>query len=204
MKALILATSLLVSCAPVGSAPIATATASASVVPTAPLPTPSPTASVAPGLIREVSTELGYRLDLAAGWRRATCSQGVVTTSPLEASEMFVGMPDAEEVIRAGVRLVVVRVTESGGLTPQAWLEQHLLQPGARSEATTLNERTGARAILTTPGTIYAFAFAVRGWMYVIERTLFGPEDQELDRILATVRILDDATVGRGPIATPV
>jgi hypothetical protein len=203
LKAVIVATILLVSCAPVSSPPSATPTATVSVVPTA-RPTPSPTATVAAGLTRFVNTELGYSVDLPAGWRRATCSRGIVTTSPLEASEMFVGLPEAEEVIRGGVRMVQVRVTESGGLTPLAWLERNASQPDTRFETTTLNERAGARGFIGATGSTYAFAFAGRGWIYAIERPNFGFEDQELERVLATLRILDDATVGRGPVATPV
>ena len=205
MKALIVATFLLASCAPVASppSPTPTAAASPSVVPTT-RPTPSPTATVAAGLARFVNAELGYSVDLPAVWRHATCSQGVVTTSPLEASDMFVGVPEAEEVIRGGARLVFVRVVESRGLTPQVWLEQNLPQSDARFEAATLNERAGARAVLATTGHAYAFAFAARGWIYAIEGSYDGVEDQEQDRILATLRVLDDATVGRAPRATPV
>jgi ketosteroid isomerase-like protein len=203
MKALIVATFLLVSCAPVASPPGASPTASTSVVPSA-RPTPSPTATVAAGLTRYVNSELGYSVDLPAGWRRATCSQGIVTVSPLEASEMFVGVAEAEEVIRGGVRLIQVRVIESNGVTPLAWLERNTSQPDARVEATTLNERTGARAFIGASGFTYGFAFAARGWIYAIEATYFGTEDQELGRILTTLRLLDDATVGRAPAATAV
>ena len=203
MKALIVATVLLVSCAPVTSAPGAAPTPSASVSPTVQA-TPSPTATVAAGLTRYVNTELGYSVDLPAGWRRATCSQGVVTTSPLKAYDMFIGVPETEEVIRGGARLVFVQVTASGGLTPQAWLEKNLSQPDARFEAATLNERAGARAVVATTGHTYAFAFAARSWIYAIEGSYFGPDDPELDQIIATLRILEDATVGRAPSATPM
>jgi hypothetical protein len=203
MKPLIIAMVLLVSCAPASSAPSATPTASAAAVPTARV-TPSPTATVGAGLTRYVNSELGYSVDLPPGWRRATCSPGIVTTSPLEASEMFVGIPEAEEVIRGGVRMVLVRVTESGGLTPLAWLERNASQPDTRFETTTLNERTGARAFISATGSTYGFALAARGWIYAIERPYFGFDDRGLEGILATLRLLDDATAGRGPSATPV
>ena len=202
MKALIVATVLLVSCAPVTSAPGAAPTPSASASPTA-RATPSPTATVAAGLTRYVNTELGYSVDLPARWRHASCSQGVVKIAPLEAHDMFIGVPEAEEVIRGGARLVFVQVTDAGGLTPQTWLEKHLSQPDARFEAATLNERAGARAVVATTGHTYAFAFAARGWMYAIEGSYYGPDDPELDQIIATLRILEDATVGRAPRATP-
>jgi hypothetical protein len=196
MKALILATLLVASCSPVSSEP-GTPTA------TAARATPSPTATVAPGLTRYVNAELGYSVDLPAGWRRATCSRGVVTTSPLEASETFVGVPDTEEIIQGGVRTVDVRVTPSDGLTPAAWLERNASQPDIRFEPATLRGRTGARGFIGATGATYAFAFAARGWMYIIEMPYFGRVDQELEAILATLRILDDATVGRVPAATP-
>jgi hypothetical protein len=200
MKALILATVLLVSCAPLSSAPSPTPT-DGTALPTA---TPSPTATVAAGLTRYVSSELGYSVDLPAGWRRATCSQGIARTSPLESSEWFIGAPEAEEVMGPGVRLIQVRVMASDGLTPQAWLERNASQPDARFEPFTLNERAGARGYLGATGHAYAFAVAARGWIYAIEMSYFGSEDQELERTLSTLRILDDATVGRGPAATPV
>jgi hypothetical protein len=76
MKALIVATVLLVSCASASRGPTPTPT-DGTALPTA---TPSPTATVAAGLTRYVSTELGYSVDLPAGWRRASCSQGIVKT----------------------------------------------------------------------------------------------------------------------------
>jgi fermentation-respiration switch protein FrsA (DUF1100 family) len=158
---------------------------------------PAPT--VAPGLTRYVNAELGYSVDLPTGWRRAVCSAGVVTTSPLVASEMFVGVPEAEEIIRGGARFVVVRVLPAEGLTPLAWLERNAVQPDARFEAVTLNGRPGARGFLGASGTTFAFAFTARGWIYAIE----ARPDPELERILTTLRVLDDATVGRGVSATP-
>jgi hypothetical protein len=202
MKALIVATVLLVSCAPASREPTPTPTGSAA-LPTAPA-TPSPTATVAAGLTRYVSTELGYSVDLPAGWRRASCSQGIVTTSPLESSEWFIGVPEAEEVISGGARLVQMRVMASNGLTPQAWLERNASQPDARFEPFMLNGRAGARGYLGATGHTYGFAVAARGWIYAIEMSYFGTDDQELERTLTTLRILDDATVGRGPAATPV
>ena len=213
MKGLIVAAVLLVSCAPVPPAAVATpsssapptvtATASASVAPTA-TATPLPTATVAAGLTRYVSTELGYSVDLPTGWRRATCSPGIVTTSPMESSEWFIGVPEAEEIITVGVRLLQMRVIESGGLTPQAWLERNASQPDARFEPATVNDRPGVRAFIGVAGHTYGYGFAARGWIYAFEMTYFGSQDQELERVLTTVRILDDATVGRGPTTTPV
>jgi hypothetical protein len=200
VKALVVATILLVSCGPVSSAPDATPTNSAA----AATPTASPTATVAAGLTRYVSTELGYSVDLPAGWRRASCSQGIVTTSPLESSEWFIGVPDAEEAIAPGVRLIQVRVVASDGLTPLAWLERNASDPDARFEPTTLNERAGARGYLASSKETYGFALAARGWIYAIDRAYFGTADQELERTLSTLRILDDATVGRVATATPV
>ena len=206
MKALIVATVLLISCAPVSTAPSPTPTGIATAVPTVrPTPTPSPTATVAAGLTRYVSTELGYSLDLQTGWRRATCSPGIRTTSPLEATEMFVGVPEAEEIIRGGARFVGVRVNESNGLTALAWLERNASKPDdTRFEATALNGRAGARGFIGSTGSTLGFAFAARGWIYAIERTYFGTDDPEAERILTTFRILDEATVGRVPNATPV
>src|SRR2546423_10471543 len=179
MKVLIAATLLLMSCAPVSSTPSPTPTVGAA-APTSTQATPSPTATVAAGLSRYVSTELGYSVDLPAGWRRATCSPGILTTSPLSASEMFVAVPEAEEVIRGGVRFVGVRVSESNGLTPLAWLEQNASKPdGARFEAATLNGRTGARGFIETTGSAFGVAFAARGRIYSIVWTYFGSSDPE-------------------------
>jgi hypothetical protein len=80
---LVLATVLVASCARVSSAPTPTPTATSVVAPTAPVPSPTPTETVAAGFTRYTNTELGYSVDLPAGWRRATCSPEVVTTSPL-------------------------------------------------------------------------------------------------------------------------
>lgn len=203
MKALIVAMALLASCSPVSSAPGPTSTASGALAPTA-AATPSPTATVAAGLTRYTNAELGYSVDLPAGWRRATCSQGVATTSPMETSDFFIGVPEAEEVIRGGVRLISVRVVESDGLTPLAWLERDASQPDTRFEPAVLGGRTGARGYLGATGDTYAFALAARGWIYAIELAYFGFKDQELERTIATLQILDEATVGRGPKAAPV
>ena len=202
MKALIVATVLLASCAPVSSAPSATPPGGGTPVATA-APTPSPTATVAAGLTRYVNAELGYSIDLPAGWRRSVCSQGIATTSPLASSEIFVGVPEAEEIIRGGTPFVGTRVAEAGGLTPLAWLERYASQPDVRFEPITVGGRTGARGVLGATGTTYALAFAERGWIYEIERTYFGVEEPVLERILLTLRVLSDATVGRGPVATP-
>jgi hypothetical protein len=193
MKALILATVLLASCGPVSSAPT-------------PTPTPSgtlaATATVAAGLTRYANTELGYSVDLPPGWRRAVCSAGVVTTSPLVASEIFLPVPESEEYVMGGVRMVLVQVVEDRGLTPLEWL-RGVTPADARVEPLTVGERTGARAFVEATGDTYALAFAARGWMYEIERTYFGNQDQEVERILATMRLLGDATVGRGASPTP-
>jgi hypothetical protein len=202
VKALIVSALLIASCSPVGSGSGATPTASSPPV-TSASATPSPTPSPAPGFTRYTNAELGFSVDLPAGWRRATCSQGVVTRSPLVAAETFLNMPEAEESISPGVRMVIVHVAADRGLTPQAWLETNARQPDARIEPATLGERTGARAFIAPTGDPYAYALAARGWIYGIERPFFGSPDQELERILATLRILDDATVGRGPVATP-
>jgi hypothetical protein len=202
MKSLILATVFLLSCVPVSSPGAAPTGSGPAVVATA-TATPSPTATVAPGLTRYVNTELGYSVDLPPGWRRAVCSAGVVTTSPLVASEIFLNTPEAEEYISPGVRMVLIQVTEDRGLTPMAWLQANASQPDVRIEPATVGERTGARGYLGGTGDTYAYAFAARGWIYWIEAPFFGSPDQELERILATIRILDVATVGRGPVATP-
>src|SRR5207248_1489035 len=96
MKALMISAILLASCSPAASGPTPTPTATG-VVPTTAVPTPTPTATVAAGLTRYTNTELGYSVDLPAGWRRAACSEGIITTAPLVASEMFMGVPEAEE-----------------------------------------------------------------------------------------------------------
>ena len=103
MKALMISAILLASCSPAASGPTPTPTATG-VVPTTAVPTPTPTATVAAGLTRYTNTELGYSVDLPAGWRRGACSEGIVTTAPLVASEMFMGVPEAEEIVRAGSR----------------------------------------------------------------------------------------------------
>jgi hypothetical protein len=114
-------------------------------------------------------------------------------------------VPEAEEIITVGVRLLQMRVIESGGLTPQAWLERNASQPDARFEPATVNDRPGARAFIGVVGHTYGYAIAARGWIYAFEMTYFGSQDEELERVLTTVRILGDATVGRGgPSATPV
>jgi hypothetical protein len=199
MKALIVAAVMLASCSPVPSAPGATPAASEALVPTA---TASPTATVAASPTRHANTELGYSVDLPPGWRRATCSAGIVKTSPLEASELFVGVPDSQEIIRDGVRLVAVSVTAADGVTAEVWLEQGSSQPDKQVEPAMLGNRSGARAFSATTGQTYAFAVAARGWMYAIQRT-DARSDQELEGILTAFRVLDDAAVGRAPTATP-
>jgi len=120
------------------------------------------------------------------------------------ASEIFVGVPEAEEQITGGARMVVVQVIDAQGLTPLAWLQQNASQPDVRVEPATLGDRSGARASVGAPGVTYALAFAARGWIYGIERPYLGAEDEELRRIIATLQILNDATLGRGATATPI
>jgi len=200
---------LIVACSPPSSAPAPTVTTSGgSLAPTTavatPTASPSPTPTVALGLTRYTNTELGYSVDLPAGWRRAVCSAGVVTTSPLASSEIFVGVPEVEEQITGGARMVVVQVIDAQGLTPQAWLQRQASQPDVRFEPATLGDRPGTRAVVGPSGVTYALAFAARGWIYGIERPYFGAEDEELRRIIEALQILDDATLGRGATATPV
>lgn len=123
----------------------------------------------------------------------------------MEASHFFIGVPEAEEVIRGGARLISVRVVEADGLTPAAWLERDASQPDTRFEPAVLGGRTGARGYIGATGATYAFAFTARGWIYAIEQVYFGFRDDELERTIATLRVLDDATVGRaaGPTPTP-
>jgi hypothetical protein len=207
MKALVIAAVLLASCSPVSSAPTATPTPSTAVVPPAaspsPTPSPTPSATVATGLTRFTNTELGYSLDLPSGWRRATCSLGVLTTSPLEASEFFIAQPETEETINIGVPLATVRVVQAEGLTPLAWLQRNASQPDTRFEPVTFGGRTGARGYFGATGDTYAFAFDARGWIYAIEASYFGAADPELDRILKTLRVLDVATLGQTASSTP-
>jgi len=200
---------LIVACSPPSSAPAPTVTTSGgSLAPTTAVATPtalpSPTATVALGLTRYTNTELGYSVDLPAGWRRAVCSAGLVTTAPLVASEIFVGVPEVEEQITGGARMVVVHVIDAQGLTPLAWLQQNASQPDVRLEPTTLSDRPGVRAFAEATGVTYALAFAARGWIYGIERPYFGAEDEELRRLIGTLQILSDATLGRGATATPI
>lgn len=194
---------MLASCASVPSASSATPTESAAVVPTV-RATPSPTTTVAAGLTRYVNTELGYSLDLPAGWRRAACGQRIASISPLEAGEFFTDVPEAEEMIAGGVRLIAVRVFDAASLTPLTWLQQSSSQPDTRFEPATLNGQSAARGFIGASGATYTFAVAARGWIYAIDWPYFGGPDPELEGIIGTLRILDDATLGRGPIATPV
>jgi hypothetical protein len=207
MKALILATLLVVSCSPPASGPVTTPTASISPVAAAsktPVPTAAPTPSPAPGLTRYTSAELGYILDLPAGWRKSACSQGVVTSSPLEASELFIGVPESEEIVGPGVRLINVRVKDANGLTPQAFLEKNASQPDVRFEAAALGGRAGARGVVRATGSTYVVALAERGWIYAAEMTYFGSPDPELERVLMTFGVLPEAALGRGgPTPTP-
>src|SRR3989442_13770852 len=85
---------LIVSGSPPSSAPAPTVTSSGgSLAPTTvvatPTASPSPTATVALGLTRYTNTELGYSVDLPAGWRRAVCAAGAMTPPPLVTPETF-------------------------------------------------------------------------------------------------------------------
>jgi hypothetical protein len=169
--------------------------------------TSSPTATVAtigtlaPGAARYSSSELGYSLDLPPGWRRASCSPGVRAVNPIDAAELFVGQPEAEESVGPGVRMVEVRILQSQGLTPAQHLERDASQPDIRVEPTTVNGRDGARALIGGTGVTYAFAVGARGWIYHAEFPYFGTADAELGQIIATIRV-HDAVVG-GPQPTP-
>ena len=182
---MIIAAVMLASCSPVSSVPSATPAA------------------------RYVNAQLGYSVDLPAGWRRATCSEEIVKGSPLTAFDVFVGVPDSQEVIRDGMRVVVVSVEAAEGVTAEAWLKRNASRPGAQIEPATLGGRSAARSFLGATGHTYAFAVAARDRIYAIERTVlepnasFGIEDQELEGMLTTFRVLEDATLGRAPIATP-
>jgi len=116
---------------------------------------------------------------------------------------MFVGVPEAEESISFGTRLIFVHVSDAQGLTPLAWLQQRAHSPDARIEPVTIRERAGARQA-TSMGDTTVLAFLARGWIYAIERTDFGTDDEELRRVLPTLQTLSDATVARTPLATPV
>jgi hypothetical protein len=199
---LVLATLLVASCARVSSAPTPTPTATSVGSPTAPVPSPTPTETVAAGFSRYTNTELGYSVDLPAGWRRATCSPEVVTTSPLMATEFFVGVPDTAEIISAGTPVIQVRVVPSEGLTPLLWLERNESQPDVRFETVTLGGNAGARGVLSATGEVVAIGFATRGSIYAISRPYFGVADPEMERMLVTLRVLDNPT-GRGPTPPP-
>ena len=207
MRALVFVAAVVCACvvstsAPTTPSPSSTET-SAPATPsqtTAPATTPplspaaaSPTATTVAGG-RYASAELGYSLDLPAGWRKAVCSAGIIDASPMRAVEFFVDVPEAEEHVGPGTRLVGVRVNQSQGLAATTYLERDASQPDVRVEPVTLNGRTGARAFIATTGVTYAFAVAARGWMYEVERPYFGSEDEQLLRIMSTLRILDDAT----------
>jgi hypothetical protein len=199
---------MLVACTSPSSAPSPTPTTSPSPVATAtltatPTASPSPTPTVVPGFVRYTSAELGFSVDLPPGWRRANCSPGIATTSPIKADEMFIGVPEADESISIGVRLIFVHVSDAQGLTPLAWLQQRAHPPDVRIEPVTIGERAGARQATST-GDTTVLVFLARGWIYAIERTDFGQPDEELARVLPTLQVLSDATVTRTPLATPV
>src|SRR5688572_15336338 len=199
---------MLIACTSPSSAPSPTPTTSptpvAAATPTAtPTAAPSPTPTVASGFTRYTSAELGFSVDLPPGWRRASCSPGIATTSPIKADEMFIGVPEADESISIGVRLFFVHVSDAQGLTPLAWLQQRAHPPDARIEPITVGERAGARQVSPT-GDTTVLVFLARGWIYAIERTDFGGADEELGRVLPTLQILSDATVARAALPTPV
>jgi hypothetical protein len=207
-EALMIATALVVACTSPSTASSPTPTASLSPVATAtptatPSAAPSPTPTVVPGFIRYTSAELGFSVDLPPGWRRANCSPGIATTSPIKADEMFVGVPEVDETISLGARLIFVHVSEAQGLTPLAWLQQRAHPPDVRIEPVTVGQRAGARQISPT-GDTTVLVFLARGWIYAIERTDFGGADEELARVLPTLQVLTDATVARTPLATQV
>ena len=203
-------TMLLGACAPAASSPSPTPQpSSAPPTPTATLATPTsavatPTALPPPstGLVRYTNSELGFVLDLPAGWRRSVCSSGVTTTSPLAASEAFINVPENEEALAPGVRIVAVSVGDAQGLTPEARLQT--IAPQFQIEKITLGGRPAARAFLAASGETYAVAVAARGWIYQADRTYFGTADPELRGIVETLRVLDDATLGRTPAPTSV
>jgi hypothetical protein len=119
------------------------------------------------------------------------------------ATEFFVGVPDTAEIIRGGTPVVQVRVVPSEGLTPLLWLERNESQPDVRFEAVTLRGKAGARGVLSATGEVVAIGFATRGSIYAISRPYFGVAEPEMERMIVTLRVLDNPTVGRGPIASP-
>jgi hypothetical protein len=185
-------------------------TPSSATTPAPPTSAPTATTAASPaasdaGVSRYTNAELGFSLELPAGWRRAICSPGVTKTAPLSALERFVDVPESEEVIGMGSRIVSVSVVADEGLTPSSWLERYMLtQPDVRVERTSIDGQSGARLVLVTTGEPLAQAFAGRGWMYVISRPYFGMDDPVPRRILPTFRMLNDATLGRATAPTRV
>ena len=116
---------------------------------------------------------------------------------------MFIGVPEADESISFGTRLIFVHVSDAQGLTPLAWLQQRAHPPDARIEPITVGGRAGARQANST-GDTTVLVFLARGWIYAIERTDFGSADEELARVLPTLQVLSEATVARTALATPV
>jgi hypothetical protein len=168
-------------------------------VPATITPKPTPIGAV---LTPFFSAALGYSISLPSGWRRAVCSPGITRLAPLAATEMYVEMPVEEERIGPGTRFVMVRVVDAQGLTPMAYLERSASQPDVRVEDVSL-ARSAARAVIASTGATYAYAVTARDWMYHVERPYFGTEDPELESIIATLRILDDATILRTAPTTP-
>lgn len=106
-----------------------------------------------------------------------------------------------------GLRAVSVRVEQSEGRTPLAWLQAGRVtgQGPLRYEETSLDGRPGARAVEVSGDTI-ALVLAARGWIYAIEKggpVLDQATEMQMSQILPTLHILDDATVGRGA-PTPI
>jgi hypothetical protein len=91
----------------------------------------------------------------------------------------------------------------SEGLTPLLWLERNEVQPDVRFEAVTLGGNAGARGVLSATGEVIATGFAARGSIYAISRPYFGVAEPEMERMVVTLRVLDNPTVGRGPTASP-
>ena len=165
-----------------------------------PVASPSPTA----GLNRYTNTELGYTIDLPAGWRRSACSAGVTATAPLTSHEWFFGGTEEEDVIAMGAPLIGLQVKAAQGSSALERLSELATQPDVRIEPASLNGRAGGRLFLVTTNETLAYAVEARGWIYRVERSFFGIPDPELERSLTTLRVLDAATLGSAPTPTSV
>jgi hypothetical protein len=203
---------VVVACAPAAvtpsPTPIPTATATPTPAQTSGASIARPTATPL-GAGRYASAELGYSVDLPPGWRRATCSAGIRSTAPMSASEFFVNMPEAEEILGLGLRAVSVRVEDAQGRAPLAWLESGKVvgQEPLRYEAASVDGKPGARAVFASSGETIALVVGSRGWIYAIEKggpVLDAETETQMSRILPTLRLLEDATLGRAtPTAAP-